>query len=170
MSEVQGNQLNALLARVPAVERVMSSLAVQPLLAEYGRTQVLAAVRATLDTLRCELQTAASAGRIPRRCDNANANRRESRGRKPPGRTGRISQSASLPVHGPRRDAHCFSAATLHARRAFRQPLPATKPISPGKPPFCWRSVHKAICAPCSISPAPCCTPTLAVPCCRTKP
>ncbi len=60
MSEVQGNQLNALLARVPAVERVMSSLAVQPLLAEYGRTQVLAAVRAALDTLRCELQTAAA--------------------------------------------------------------------------------------------------------------
>ena len=57
MSEVQGNQLNTLLARVPAVERVMSSAAVQPLLAEYGRTQVLAAVRATLDTLRCTLQT-----------------------------------------------------------------------------------------------------------------
>jgi L-seryl-tRNA(Ser) seleniumtransferase len=47
VSEVQGNQLNTLLARVPAVERVMSSAAVQPLLAEYGRTQVLAAVRAS---------------------------------------------------------------------------------------------------------------------------
>jgi L-seryl-tRNA(Ser) seleniumtransferase len=60
VSEVQGNQLNTLLARVPAVERVMSSLAVQPLLAEYGRTQVLAAVRTTLDALRCELQSAAA--------------------------------------------------------------------------------------------------------------
>ncbi len=59
MSEVQGNPLNALLARVPAVERVMSSVAVQPLLAEYGRTQVLAAVRAALDRLRQNLQAGA---------------------------------------------------------------------------------------------------------------
>lgn len=56
MSEVQGNPLNSLLARVPAVERVMSSAAVQPLLAQYGRTQVLAAVRTTLDALRRDLQ------------------------------------------------------------------------------------------------------------------
>ena len=59
MSEVQGNPLNALLARVPAVERIMSSAAVQPLLAEYGRTQVLAAVRAALDRLRQDLQAGA---------------------------------------------------------------------------------------------------------------
>jgi L-seryl-tRNA(Ser) seleniumtransferase len=59
VSEVQGNPLNALLARVPAVERVMSSTAVQPLLAEYGRTQVLAAVRSALDKLRHDLQAGA---------------------------------------------------------------------------------------------------------------
>jgi L-seryl-tRNA(Ser) seleniumtransferase len=61
VSEVSGNELNALLARVPAVERVMSCAAVQPLLAKYGRTQVLAAVRNTLDTLRRDLQAAAAA-------------------------------------------------------------------------------------------------------------
>ena len=71
MSEVQGNPLNALLARVPAVERVMSSLAVQPLLAEYGRTQVLAAVRAALDRLRQNLQ--AGAGRAAERQDDGHA-------------------------------------------------------------------------------------------------
>jgi L-seryl-tRNA(Ser) seleniumtransferase len=56
VSEVQGNPLNTLLARVPAVERVMSCAAVQPLIAQYGRTQVLAAVRAALDSLRHDLQ------------------------------------------------------------------------------------------------------------------
>jgi L-seryl-tRNA(Ser) seleniumtransferase len=71
VSEVQGNPLNALLARVPAVERVMSSLAVQPLLAEYGRTQVLAAVRAALDRLRQNLQT--GAGRAAERQDDGHA-------------------------------------------------------------------------------------------------
>jgi len=71
VSEVQGNPLNALLARVPAVERVMSSLAVQPLLAEYGRTQVLAAVRAALDRLRQNLQ--AGAGRAAERQDDGHA-------------------------------------------------------------------------------------------------
>ncbi|MGF6533971.1 L-seryl-tRNA(Ser) seleniumtransferase [Paraburkholderia sp. GAS206C] len=71
MSEVQGNPLNALLARVPAVERVMSSLAVQPLLAEYGRTQVLAAVRAALDRLRQNLQ--AGVGRAAERQDDGHA-------------------------------------------------------------------------------------------------
>jgi L-seryl-tRNA(Ser) seleniumtransferase len=71
VSEVQGNPLNALLARVPAVERVMSSLAVQPLLAEYGRTQVLAAVRAALDRLRQNLQ--AGAGLAAERQDDGHA-------------------------------------------------------------------------------------------------
>ena len=56
MSEVSGNELNALLARVPSVERVMSSAAMQPSIDEYGRTQVLAAVRATLDDFRTHLQ------------------------------------------------------------------------------------------------------------------
>ena len=60
VSEVSGKELNALLARVPAVERVMSSAPVQPLLAEYGRTQVVAAVRASLEALRRDLQAAAA--------------------------------------------------------------------------------------------------------------
>jgi len=61
VSEVQGNPLNTLLARLPAVERIMSSADVQPLLAQYGRTQVLAAVRTTLDSLRRDLQADALA-------------------------------------------------------------------------------------------------------------
>ncbi|MDQ7978310.1 L-seryl-tRNA(Sec) selenium transferase [Paraburkholderia sp. SARCC-3016] len=51
----------AQLARLPAVERVMSAHAVQPLSDAYGRTQVLDAVRAALDTLRAELLAQASA-------------------------------------------------------------------------------------------------------------
>src|SRR5579864_1051744 len=52
VSEVSGHELNALLARVPSVERVMSSAALEPCIGTYGRTQVLAAVRATLDAWR----------------------------------------------------------------------------------------------------------------------
>ena len=56
MSEVSGNQLNrdmrALLALVPAVERVLSSARAQPLIDEYGRTQVVDAIRAAADSLR----------------------------------------------------------------------------------------------------------------------
>lgn len=59
MSEVSGNQLNrdtrALLARVPAVERVLSSAQSQPLIDEYGRTQVVDAIRAAADSLRRDL-------------------------------------------------------------------------------------------------------------------
>ena len=59
MSEVSGNELNrdvrALLARVPAVERVLSSAQVQPLIDEYGRTQVVDAIRAAADSLRRDL-------------------------------------------------------------------------------------------------------------------
>ncbi|GJH01243.1 L-seryl-tRNA(Sec) selenium transferase [Paraburkholderia terrae] len=59
MSEVSGNQLNrdtrALLARVPAVERVLSSAQAQPLIDEYGRTQVVDAIRAAADSLRRDL-------------------------------------------------------------------------------------------------------------------
>jgi L-seryl-tRNA(Ser) seleniumtransferase len=51
----------AQLARLPAVERVMSAHAVQSLSDAYGRTQVLDAVRAALDTLRAELLAQASA-------------------------------------------------------------------------------------------------------------
>jgi len=61
VSEVSGNEMRALLARVPAVERVMSSAAVQPLIGEYGRTQVVDAVRAAADTLRHELLAGACA-------------------------------------------------------------------------------------------------------------
>jgi L-seryl-tRNA(Ser) seleniumtransferase len=60
VSEVSGNGLNALLARVPSVERVMSSAALQPAIGEYGRTQVLAAVRATLDAWRRNMQAASA--------------------------------------------------------------------------------------------------------------
>ncbi len=60
MSDVSENELNALLARVPAVERVMSGAPAQALVGEYGRTQVLGAVRAALDALRRDLQAAAS--------------------------------------------------------------------------------------------------------------
>ncbi|AXF01710.1 L-seryl-tRNA(Sec) selenium transferase [Paraburkholderia hospita] len=59
MSEVSGNQLNrdmrALLARVPAVERVLSSAQAQPLIDEYGRAQVVDAIRAAADSLRRDL-------------------------------------------------------------------------------------------------------------------
>ena len=48
--------LNALLARMPAVERVIASPQAQPLIAQHGRTQVLAAIRATLDGWRREAQ------------------------------------------------------------------------------------------------------------------
>ncbi|WP_415914230.1 L-seryl-tRNA(Sec) selenium transferase [Paraburkholderia sp. J67] len=48
--------LNTLLAQMPAVERVIASSEAQPLIALYGRTQVLAAIRATLDGWRREVQ------------------------------------------------------------------------------------------------------------------
>jgi L-seryl-tRNA(Ser) seleniumtransferase len=56
MSEVSAYELNTLLARVPSVERVMSSAPMQGLIAEYGRTQTLTAVRATLDAWRRDIQ------------------------------------------------------------------------------------------------------------------
>ena len=61
MSDVSSKELNALLARVPSVERVMSSAALQPSIGEYGRTQVLAAVRATLEDWRSKVQASAAA-------------------------------------------------------------------------------------------------------------
>ena len=67
MSEAVGHEterdalaLNALLARMPAVERVIASAQAQPLIATYGRTQVLATIRATLDRWRRDAQ----AGRL----------------------------------------------------------------------------------------------------------
>ncbi|QGZ64241.1 L-seryl-tRNA(Sec) selenium transferase [Paraburkholderia acidisoli] len=48
--------LNALLAQMPAVERVIASPLAQALVDQYGRAQVLAAVRATQDGWRREAQ------------------------------------------------------------------------------------------------------------------
>nr|WP_241023936.1 L-seryl-tRNA(Sec) selenium transferase [Burkholderia sp. Ac-20365] len=52
--------MRASLARVPAVERVVSSAAAQPLIGEYGRTQVVDAIRAAADALRRELLSGAA--------------------------------------------------------------------------------------------------------------
>jgi L-seryl-tRNA(Ser) seleniumtransferase len=64
VSEVSGNEtgkdIRALLARVPAVERVLSSLAAQRLIGEYGRTQVVDAIRAATETLRRDLLAGAT--------------------------------------------------------------------------------------------------------------
>lgn len=62
MSELATGDLRARLARVPAVERMLSAPGVQPLIEVYGRTQVLAAVRASLDALRGELLAQANNG------------------------------------------------------------------------------------------------------------
>lgn len=58
---LEASALNALLARMPAVERVIASTEAQPLIAQYGRTQVLAAIRATLDGWRRDVQAGDSA-------------------------------------------------------------------------------------------------------------
>ncbi|OMG75219.1 L-seryl-tRNA(Sec) selenium transferase [Burkholderia ubonensis] len=56
MTEPGLNELNVLLARVPSVERVLSSAPLQPVLDEYGRTRVLQAVRAELERWRTAAQ------------------------------------------------------------------------------------------------------------------
>jgi L-seryl-tRNA(Ser) seleniumtransferase len=63
MSDIVGREvqqesqaLNALLAKMPSVERVIASAPAQPLIALYGRTRVLAAIRATLDGWRQGMQ------------------------------------------------------------------------------------------------------------------
>ncbi|MGU7775111.1 L-seryl-tRNA(Sec) selenium transferase [Burkholderia sp. MR1-5-21] len=56
MTEPGLNELNAVLARVPSVERVLSSAPLQPVLDEYGRTRVLNAVRAELERWRTAAQ------------------------------------------------------------------------------------------------------------------
>lgn len=62
-----GRDLKARLASIPSVERVIASAAAQPLVAEYGRTQVLAAIRETLDSWRRDIQASkpAAAGNAP---------------------------------------------------------------------------------------------------------
>ncbi|WP_186183359.1 L-seryl-tRNA(Sec) selenium transferase [Burkholderia gladioli] len=52
MSDTGLNELNALLARVPSVERLVSSAPLRSLVDSHGRTRVLAAVRAALDAWR----------------------------------------------------------------------------------------------------------------------
>ena len=56
MSDVSGSELRALMARVPSVERVMASAEFAALISEYGRTQVLGAVRDALDAWRASAQ------------------------------------------------------------------------------------------------------------------
>ncbi|RKT20816.1 L-seryl-tRNA(Sec) selenium transferase [Paraburkholderia sp. RAU2J] len=56
MSDVSGSELRALMARVPSVEKVMASAEFAALIGDYGRTQVLGAVRAALDAWRASAQ------------------------------------------------------------------------------------------------------------------
>ncbi|MBV8260822.1 MAG: L-seryl-tRNA(Sec) selenium transferase [Paraburkholderia sp.] len=55
-TEHDARSLNALLAKMPAVERVIASADAQPLIAQYGRTQVLDAIRAAQDAWRRDVQ------------------------------------------------------------------------------------------------------------------
>jgi L-seryl-tRNA(Ser) seleniumtransferase len=57
VSDVSGSELRALMARVPSVEKVMASAEFAPLVTEYGRTQVLGAVRDTLESWRVSAQS-----------------------------------------------------------------------------------------------------------------
>ncbi|HZZ12734.1 MAG TPA: L-seryl-tRNA(Sec) selenium transferase [Paraburkholderia sp.] len=56
MSDVTGAELRALMARVPSVEKVMASAEFAALLTQFGRTQVLAALRHALDAWRASAQ------------------------------------------------------------------------------------------------------------------
>ncbi|MGF6958369.1 L-seryl-tRNA(Sec) selenium transferase [Paraburkholderia youngii] len=57
MSDVSGSELRALMARVPSVDKVMASAEFAPLIGEYGRTQVLDALREALDAWRINAQS-----------------------------------------------------------------------------------------------------------------
>ena len=57
MSDVSGSELRALMARVPSVEKVIASAEFAALVTEFGRTQVLAAVRDALDQWRVSVQS-----------------------------------------------------------------------------------------------------------------
>ncbi|HEX3379390.1 MAG TPA: L-seryl-tRNA(Sec) selenium transferase [Paraburkholderia sp.] len=57
MSDVSGSELRALMARVPSVDKVMASAEFAPLVGEYGRTQVLNALRDALDAWRISAQS-----------------------------------------------------------------------------------------------------------------
>ncbi|HEY2020040.1 L-seryl-tRNA(Sec) selenium transferase [Paraburkholderia sp.] len=56
MSDVSGSELRALMARVPSVEKIIASAQFVALISDYGRTQVLDAVRAALDAWRASAQ------------------------------------------------------------------------------------------------------------------
>ncbi|MFM0340831.1 L-seryl-tRNA(Sec) selenium transferase [Paraburkholderia fungorum] len=56
MSDVTGAELRALMARVPSVEKVIASAEFAALVTEFGRTQVLSALRHALDSWRATAQ------------------------------------------------------------------------------------------------------------------
>jgi L-seryl-tRNA(Ser) seleniumtransferase len=57
VSDVTGSELRALMARVPSVEKVMASAEFAALQSEFGRTQVLNALRHALDSWRASAQS-----------------------------------------------------------------------------------------------------------------
>ncbi|WP_341318005.1 L-seryl-tRNA(Sec) selenium transferase [Paraburkholderia sp. IMGN_8] len=57
MSDVTSAELQALMGRVPSVEKVMASAEFAPLVVEFGRTQVLNALRHALDGWRASVQS-----------------------------------------------------------------------------------------------------------------
>jgi L-seryl-tRNA(Ser) seleniumtransferase len=57
VSDVSNSELRALMARVPSVDKVMASAEFAPLIGEYGRTQVLNALRDALDAWRISAQS-----------------------------------------------------------------------------------------------------------------
>lgn len=57
MSDVSGAELRALMARVPSVEKVMASAEFAALLDEFGRTQVIRALRRALEQWRSSAQS-----------------------------------------------------------------------------------------------------------------
>lgn len=64
MSDVRGSdggELRALMARVPSVERVLAAAEFAAVIAAHGRTQTLAALRATLDAWRRDAQAGRAA-------------------------------------------------------------------------------------------------------------
>ncbi|MBN3806400.1 L-seryl-tRNA(Sec) selenium transferase [Paraburkholderia sp. Ac-20336] len=65
VSDVSGSELRALMARVPSVEKVMASEPFAALVSEYGRTQVLNALRAALDAWRLHAQSGHAADNPP---------------------------------------------------------------------------------------------------------
>jgi L-seryl-tRNA(Ser) seleniumtransferase len=65
VSDVSSSELRALMARVPSVDKVMASAEFAPLIGEYGRTQVLDALRDALDAWRISAQSGDAADNPP---------------------------------------------------------------------------------------------------------